>query len=123
MKTQEIVYTIEDFCDCPREGIAEYQGKAVYYKCIFDEEAEDWSEVYELRELQEESLAKIFAEEGNWRDWSHNPRKKMLQAAGQGLELQQSFIDQAGDSFKRKATFNRFSKGCWNGYLVEWKAS
>ena len=123
MKTQEIVYTIEDFYDCPREGIAEYQGKAVYYKCIFDEEAEDWSEIYELRELQEESLTKIFAEEGNWRDWSHNPRKKMLQAAGRGVEFQKSFTLEAGEIIRRKAVFSPFAKGCWNGYLVEWKAS
>lgn len=122
MKTQDIVYTIEEFWDCPREGVAEYQGKAVYYNCLFDEEADDWSEVYELRELREESLERIFAEEGNWRDWSHNPRKKMLHAAGQGVELQQSFIHKAGEIIRRKATFSRFSKGCWNGYLVEWKA-
>ena len=122
MKTQEIVYTIEEFWDCPREGVAEYNGKAVYYKCLFDEEADDWSEVYELRELEEESLKNIFAEEGNWRDWSHNPRKKMLHAAGLGVELQQSFILKTGEIMRRKATFIRFAKGCWNGYLVEWNA-
>ncbi len=120
MKTQEIVYTIEEFYDCPREGIAEYQGTPVYYTCLFDEEAEEWSSIYELRELADESLSKIFKQEGNWRDWSYVPQKKVLQAAGEGAEVQQSFILKEGERIRRKAVFIRFAKGCWNGYLVEW---
>ena len=37
----EPVYTVEDYYDGPREGVADFQGKSHVYKCQFSETDDD----------------------------------------------------------------------------------
>lgn len=62
----ENVYTVFDYWDGPRRGLADYGGKPHLYQCVFDEAADDWSDVFLLRAVD----AHVFemAMEG-WQIW------------------------------------------------------
>ena len=40
-----------DYYDRPRKGIANYRGQPHLYECIFDEEKDDYSELFQLTPL------------------------------------------------------------------------
>ena len=42
----ETVHTITDHYDGPVRGIANYRGRPHYYQRQFDDEADEWSEIY-----------------------------------------------------------------------------
>jgi len=44
----ETVYTIDDYHDSPRRGIADYLGHPHTFQCLFDEATDDWSNQYVL---------------------------------------------------------------------------
>jgi hypothetical protein len=44
----ERVYTVWDYFDGPRDGLADFRGSPHYYKCSWDNEADDYSSEYEL---------------------------------------------------------------------------
>lgn len=57
------VFTVNEFSDGPRLGVADYGGRPHAYLCEWDDEADDWNEVYLLSPISDEQLR--FAEE----DW------------------------------------------------------
>jgi hypothetical protein len=62
--TPEPVYLVDDYWDGPRSGIASYRGQPHAFACIFDEERGDWSDVFVLRPLSEETLRRVLEEWG-----------------------------------------------------------
>ena len=46
----EEVFTVTDYYDGPRQGIANFKGKPHFYDCIFDEARQDYSDRYRRRE-------------------------------------------------------------------------
>jgi hypothetical protein len=42
----EIVFTVTDYYDGSRGGIANFRGKPHLYKCVFDQTANDYSDTY-----------------------------------------------------------------------------
>jgi len=44
----ETVFTVTDYYDGPRQGIANFKGEPHFYDCIFDEERNDYSNLYRL---------------------------------------------------------------------------
>ena len=63
-----MVFTVTDYYDGPRKGIANYQGKPHLYECIFDETADVYSESFLLTPLDLETFQ--LAMEG-WEIWLH----------------------------------------------------
>jgi hypothetical protein len=65
----EMVFTVTDYYDGPRKGIANYQDKPHLYECIFDETAEDYSESFLLTPLNLETFQLAMEDWEIWRRW------------------------------------------------------
>jgi hypothetical protein len=57
LRTVERVYTIYEYSDQPRSGIANYEGKAHWFENIFDETSDEYSNDYWLTSLSASQLA------------------------------------------------------------------
>ncbi len=65
----ERVYTVTGYYDGPREGIASFRGRAHAYTCLFDASKDEYGDVYELRPIDEETLALALEDWAIWRRW------------------------------------------------------
>jgi len=72
MEEPEIVYSVFDYWDGPRSGIAEYHGKPHFYWCIFDEAADEWSDVFRLSPIDEGGIPLTGEEWQDWHWWKHS---------------------------------------------------
>ena len=50
----EAVFTVDDYYDGPRGGVANFRGVPHFYECIFDEKSDDYSDSYLLISMSEE---------------------------------------------------------------------
>ena len=50
----EIVFTVRDYHDGPRSGVANFHGIPHFYECVFDETKDDYSNSYLLTVLSQE---------------------------------------------------------------------
>ena len=62
MPKGERVYTIFNYYDGPREGIADFQGKPHFYKCQFNEADDNWTDRFWLMEI-DQALFELAREE------------------------------------------------------------
>jgi hypothetical protein len=65
----EYVFTVTEYFDGPRKGIANYQGNPHFYECIFDEAKDDYSGVFQLTPLDSETLKLAMEDWETWRRW------------------------------------------------------
>lgn len=65
----DLVYTIGDWYDGARAGVANYSGKPHYYECQFDESTDDWSDIYLLKPLDEETFRLVMEDWDIWLRW------------------------------------------------------
>jgi hypothetical protein len=65
----ETVHTITDRYDGPVRGIADYRGRPHYYERQFDDEADEWSDIYWLTPLDDETFALAMEAWQIWRRW------------------------------------------------------
>ncbi len=65
----ERVFTVTDFYDCPRGGIASFRRRPHAYSCLFDSAMDEYADVYELREIDAETLALALEDWAIWRRW------------------------------------------------------
>jgi hypothetical protein len=65
----DVVYTVNDYWDGPREGVADYKGKPHWYKCVFDEQRDEWSNTFDLKPLDAETFALAMEAWQIWRKW------------------------------------------------------
>lgn len=65
----EIVFTVTEYYDGPRKGIADYQGKPHLYECLFDEAADNYSQSFLLTPLDQESFDLAMEDWEIWRRW------------------------------------------------------
>ena len=65
----EPVLTVRDWWDCPRAGVAEVDGKPHLYISTWDEAADDWSEIYTLTPLDQDTLTLVLEDYEIWRRW------------------------------------------------------
>jgi hypothetical protein len=52
----ELVFTVQDYCDGPRRGIANYHGEPYVFDCIFDEDGDSYSDSYILTPISRDAL-------------------------------------------------------------------
>lgn len=64
-----VVHTITDWYDGPRAGVADFSGRPHYYECLFDEPRDDWSDVYLLKPLDEETFRLVIEDWNIWLRW------------------------------------------------------
>ncbi len=69
MAEHETVYTITDWYDGARRGIADLYGKPHYYENPWNESEQDWSEIYFLKLLDDETFALAMEDWEIWLRW------------------------------------------------------
>jgi hypothetical protein len=65
----ETVYTIDDWYDGARAGIADLEGKPHYYECRWDDAQDDWSEIYLLKPIDDETFRLALEDWQIWKRW------------------------------------------------------
>jgi hypothetical protein len=65
----ETVFTVMDYYDGPRKGIANYQGKPHLYECVFDEAEDHYSKLFRLTPLDSETFQFAMEDWEIWRRW------------------------------------------------------
>jgi hypothetical protein len=65
----ERVYTIWDYYDGVRSGIADYRGVPHFYSCEWDEAADDYSDTFILKPVDSETFALALEQWKIWREW------------------------------------------------------
>jgi hypothetical protein len=74
----EPVYTVNEFWDGPRRGIASYGGQPHAYSCEWDERADDWGTVYFLSAITDEQLRLATEDWDIWRRWASAHQSQSL---------------------------------------------
>jgi hypothetical protein len=67
----ERVYTTTDWYDGPRIGIADFEGKPHLFVSRFDTSEDSYSDVFELREVDTETLRLALEDWGIWTRWEN----------------------------------------------------
>ena len=65
----ESVYTVVDYYDGPRKGIADYRGKPHLYECIFDESKDDYTDSFRLAPVDPQIYQLAMEDWGIWQRW------------------------------------------------------
>ena len=66
---KETVYTISDWYDGARAGVADFHGQPRYYGCRWDDTKEDWSAHYLLTPLDADTFQSALNEWALWKRW------------------------------------------------------
>jgi hypothetical protein len=64
--TWERVYTVSDFWDCPRSGVANYKGKPHFYEAEFSVVEDDYTGRYWLARIEPNLLLLVLED---WEIW------------------------------------------------------
>ena len=67
--TYERVYTVWDYYDGPRSGIADYGGVPHHFVNEFDEDKDDYTNTFTLRPIDNTTLQLIIKQWDIWRSW------------------------------------------------------
>src|SRR5215218_468872 len=65
----ERVHTMTDYYDGPRRGIADYDGTPHLYESLFDEDADGYGDVFELRRVDDETFRIAIEDWQIWLRW------------------------------------------------------
>lgn len=65
----ERVYTMTDYYDGPRSGIANFRGMPHEYTCPFEHWKDEYEDLYELRLVDEETFQLALEEWARWIRW------------------------------------------------------
>ena len=129
----ERVYTINDWWDRARLGVADVRGVPHIYQSPFDPSLDDYSSFYLVSPIGPELLKLVLAEDWEiWKRWSNafdsqatsretHPALPEDRARHEQIKRQingQLVID-AANSQKLNARFQRIAPG-WDGLEVEW---
>ena len=65
----EEVFTVLDYYDGPRKGIASFKGQPHFYDCIFDERKGDYSDLFRLTPVPQSVFQLAMEDWAIWRKW------------------------------------------------------
>jgi hypothetical protein len=127
------VHTVFDFWDCPRSGIASFNGKFHKFECVFDEKNDEYSNIYRLKELCNETLILFNKEKELKKKWDNKIYKSNEDKASFPIlpedkdeyeliknELEIKLKINESNSFKQIARFHVIDEFL-KSYNVEWK--
>lgn len=64
------VYTVTDYYDGPRAGIADFHGQPHYYECQFDEVQSNWSDIFLLKPIDSKTFQLALEDWEIWERWN-----------------------------------------------------
>jgi hypothetical protein len=99
----ERVYTVHDYYDGPRSGVADFQGNPHHYCCEWDEAADDYAESFALRPVDDETLRLALENWKIWKEWEaafHRGQRR--QETHPGLPGQNAVYEDLDKRFKAK---------------------
>ena len=67
----EEVFTVTDYYDGPRQGIANHSGSPHFYDCVFSDERQDYTSLYRLTPVSVEVFQLALEDWAIWRRWEH----------------------------------------------------
>ena len=67
----EDVFTVTDYYDGPRQGIANYLGSPHFFDCIFSDEKQDYSNLYRLTHVTDQTFQLALEDWAIWTRWDH----------------------------------------------------
>ncbi len=128
----ERVYTVNDFWDCPRLGVANVSGQPHIYKSLFNDLKDDWEDFFVVSPIESEFLALVLEDWGIWIRWSEAfDRGETSKETHPALPQDRSRHDQiksligtrlepdSANCRKLKAEFRSVRRG-WSGMEVQW---
>ena len=65
----EEVFTVTDYYDGPRQGIANFLGSPHFYDCIFSDQKQDFTSVYHLTPVTDQILQLALEDWAIWKRW------------------------------------------------------
>jgi hypothetical protein len=65
----ERVFTVTDYYDGPRKGVANFLGKPHLYECIFDEAKGNYSDLFRLTPIDAETFQLAMEDWSIWQRW------------------------------------------------------
>ena len=69
MDAYEHVYSVTDYYDGPRGGVADFGGQPHAYLSLWDDSEEQWDSTFVLRRIDEETLELVKEEWARWLRW------------------------------------------------------
>jgi hypothetical protein len=63
------VFTVTEYCDGPRQGIADFKGRPHFYDCVFSDTNDDYTDVYRLTPISPEVSGLAKEDWVIWRKW------------------------------------------------------
>jgi hypothetical protein len=82
----ERVFTVDDYYDGPRSGIASYLGRPHHYFCEWDEARGDYSDTFRLTPIDEETFSLAMERWSIWEQWDAAFRRgEVAQSTHPGL--------------------------------------
>jgi hypothetical protein len=67
----EEVFTVTDYYDGPRQGIANYLGLPHFYDCIFSDQKQDFTCAYHLTPVSDQIFRLALEDWAIWKRWEH----------------------------------------------------
>jgi hypothetical protein len=82
----ERVYTVWDYYDGPRTGIADYCGQPHHYRCEWNDAKNDYANTFVLTPVDQETFNLAMEQWAIWRDWENAfHRGEVAQSTHSGL--------------------------------------
>ena len=128
----ERVYTINNYWDCPRLGVADVNACPHLFESPFDENIDDYADYFLVSPVDPELLSLLLEDRAIWLRWSEafdnnttppgthpalpedRPRHEQLK-----LLIGNRLSVDTANSLKRRGEFRSTEKG-WDGFEVRW---
>ena len=65
----ENVYTVTDYYDGPRRGVADFNGAPHAYRSLFDDSEDEWKSTFLLRPVDQDTLRLVLEDWKIWERW------------------------------------------------------
>jgi hypothetical protein len=65
----ELVYTVTEYYDGPRQGVANFMGQPHFYDCVFSEACGDYSDLFRLTPIPSQVLELAREDWAIWERW------------------------------------------------------
>ncbi|HEY4370006.1 MAG TPA: hypothetical protein VGN07_22425 [Steroidobacteraceae bacterium] len=134
----ERVYTVNDYYDGPRSGVADYRGHPHHYQSDWDEQADDYADTFSLVPADPETLELVLEQWALWRRWeiafhsgevtqeSHpgqsgqSPRYAEIKVLPKGRFAAEFHAVRARGNFRAAENQPSLPAGVWRELEVEW---